>query len=75
MTPEEKNDTGGWGRWGKHVLIELDRSHEERKELFQRMNEVESRVAVLVAKAALMGSLGGAALSIVVSVINWLITR
>jgi len=72
--PENGSDDSLRG-WGKHVLKELDRNHDDHGTLFARLNRLDVEIAKLGVKAAFAGGIAGGILSIAVALVIWLITK
>lgn len=73
--PEQENKPDDLRGWGKHILKELDRNHEDHGLIFNRLNAQDVQLATLKTKAALVGALAGGILSIAVAIIIWALTK
>lgn len=71
--PDEKPKTNGWNEWAHRVLGDLERLEDGQKELITRLNSICIEIAILKTKAALIGSVWGAIVAIIVSVVSGLL--
>ena len=61
--------SNGWNEWKNHVLIELEKAHNERKILVEKLQKLQNSVTALQVKMAVVGAVAGAATSLIVKFI------
>ena len=61
--------SNGWNEWKNHVLIELEKAHDERKILVENVQKLQNSVTALQVKMAVVGAVAGAATSLIVKFI------
>ena len=61
--------SNGWNEWKNHVLIELEKAHDERKILVENVQKLQNAVTALQVKMAMIGAIAGAATSLIVKFI------
>lgn len=62
-----------WPEWCQHVLKELERLNSNTEKLADRIRDSETNITILQTKAALLGSLGGVGIVIVIEIIKLLL--
>jgi hypothetical protein len=69
MPVDDKGATNGWNEWSRFVLKELERLDDDIKCLSRKMDTMHDDIISLKTKVALIGTVAGAIVSIVVSVV------
>lgn len=65
---EQKQD--GWNEWAKRVLGDIERIDNKLESIINNVASLRIEIAVLKAKAAMLGVIWGAVVSIIVSVVT-----
>ncbi|MEQ9072722.1 MAG: hypothetical protein RLP09_02635 [Sandaracinaceae bacterium] len=60
----------GWDEWRRHVLIELQRAHEERKSIKSELQKTQIEIARLQVKSSIWGGLTGTIVSLAAFIIQ-----
>ena len=66
---DEMPKMNGWNEWAHRVLGDLERLEDGQITITKAMNRIEVEIAILQTKAAFMGGVWGAGVSIIVSVV------
>jgi hypothetical protein len=72
VNPKKVN---GWNEWAHKVLSDIERIEESQDKIWNKLNDISVEIAVLKTKAALIGGVWGAVVSIVVGVVTYLVTH
>ena len=70
MPENELKKVNGWNEWAHRVLGDIEKIEKNQKEIFDSLTKLAIDIAVLKTKAAMIGGIWGAVVSIIVSVIT-----
>ena len=73
--PERNDIDENLRGWGKHILKELDRNHDDHGEFYRLIRALEIQVAMLKVKSMLIGAAAGGILSIATGLVIWALTK
>jgi uncharacterized membrane-anchored protein len=61
-------NNNNWNEWSNKVLSDLDQYNQDIQNLYEKINELKIELAVMKAKAAVWGAIGGVCISAVISI-------